>query len=166
MRKATTAKSAKSSAGCLCGAVRMEIDLPAFWAWHDHSKASQRAHGCAYATYAGCWKSRVRVLKGAQNIFSYEEPKTRAVRSFCAKCGTPLMYERASAPKMINIPRAIFETRAGREPLYHIAIEDAPEWEYRGEPLTPLKGYPGVMWTRAKRKKGDVPPAFGARADS
>jgi hypothetical protein len=142
-----------SKAACACGTVQLEIDLPAFWAWHDHSGASQRAQGCAYATYIGCWKSRMRVMKGRKNISCFEEPQTRALRSFCAKCGTPLFYERAHAPKMVNIPRALFDTRTGREPLYHIKVEDAPEWEYHGEPLTPLKGYPGVMWTRTKRRK-------------
>jgi hypothetical protein len=31
--------------------VELEIDLPAFWAWHDHSAASRRAHGAAYAIF-------------------------------------------------------------------------------------------------------------------
>jgi hypothetical protein len=52
----------------------------------------------------------------------------------------------------VNIPRAVFETRTGREPRYHLHIEEAPEWAYRGEPLTPLKNYPGVMWVRPRRK--------------
>jgi len=25
---------------CVCGKVRIEIDFPAHWAWHDHSAAS------------------------------------------------------------------------------------------------------------------------------
>jgi hypothetical protein len=25
------------SGRCLCGAVELKIDFPAFWAWHDHS---------------------------------------------------------------------------------------------------------------------------------
>src|SRR5512140_137922 len=42
----------KPAAGrCLCGRVAFEIDVPARWAWHDHSPASRRAHGAAYATY-------------------------------------------------------------------------------------------------------------------
>lgn len=150
----------KSHGVCACGAVQLEIDLPAFWAWHDHSRESRRAHASAYATYVGCWKSRVRVVKGQKNISSFEEPATHAVRSFCAKCGTPLLYERARAPRMVNIPRALFDGRTGREPLYHIAIEEAPEWEYRGEALVPLKGYPGVMWARAKRKAPRDPGIF------
>jgi len=159
-KKSAEKSAGKSSGACVCGAVQLEIDLPVFWAWHDHSKASQRAQGCAYATYIGCWKSRVRVVKGRKNISAFEEPKTRAVRSFCTKCGTPLFYDRVRAPKMVNIPRALFDARTGREPLYHIAMDEAPEWEYRGESLAPLKGYPGVLWTRAKRKKPQVSPVF------
>src|ERR1700744_4123816 len=146
-RKSSEKSKGKSVGRCACASVQLETDFPAFWAWHDHSKASQRAQGCAYTTYTGCWKSRVRVVKGRKNIASFEEPQTRALRSFCAKCGTPLFYERAHAPKMVNIPRALFDTRTGRKSLYHIAMEDAPEWEYHGEALVPLKGYPGVMWT-------------------
>ncbi len=57
------------------------------------------------------------------------------------------------APKMVNLPRALFDTRTGREPRYHLSIEDAPEWAYRGEPLASLKGYPGVLQERPRRKK-------------
>ena len=145
--------STTAVARCLCGAVRLELRYPAFWAWHDHSQASQRAQGCAYATYVGTWKSCFRVVKGARRIRRFEDKASGAARSFCGICGTPLMYERASAPKWVNVPRAIFETRTGREPRYHLHIEQAPEWAYRGGPLAPLKAYPGVLWQRPRRKK-------------
>jgi len=54
---------------------------------------------------------------------------------------------------MVNIPRALFKSRTGREPRCHIAIEETPEWAYLGESLVPLKGFPGVMWERSRRKK-------------
>ena len=136
---------------CACGKVKLEIDFPAFWAWHDHSLATRRAHGAAYATYVGCWRSRFRVTQGAFAITRYE---TKAgARGFCARCGTPLIYERAHSPKWVNIPRALFDARTGREPRYHIAIGEAPEWAYRCEPLVPLKGYPGVMWHRPRSRR-------------
>jgi hypothetical protein len=147
------ASAVQAEGACVCGAVRIEIDVPAVWAWHDHSPASRHAQGCAYATYVGSWKSRFRILKGEKSLRHFEEPETRAVRSFCGQCGTPMMYVRARATKMVNIPRSVFETRTGREPRYHIALEQAADWEYAGEPLIPLKGYPGVMFERPKRKK-------------
>jgi len=140
-------------ARCACGAVHLELAYPAFWAWHDHSQASRRAHASAYATYVGSWKSRFRIVKGARRIRRFEDKVTGATRSFCGTCGTPLILERAHAPKWVNIPRAIFDTRTGREPRYHLHIEEAPDWAYRGEKLAPLKGYPGVMCESRTRKK-------------
>lgn len=157
------AKAFTATGACVCGAVRIEIDVPAFWAWHDHSKASQRAQGCAYATYVGCWRSKVRVVKGARSIAGFEDKASGSVRSFCRKCGTPLLYERAHAPKMVNLPRALFDSGTGREPRYHIRIEDSPEWEYCGAKLSPLKGYPGVLWERSKKRPRAVeafPPGW------
>jgi len=145
----------RAQAACSCGKVKLEIDVPAFWAWHDHSQKTRRAQGSAYATYVGVWKSKLSVLKGAKHIARYEDKKQRAMRSFCSLCGTPLTYERGHSPKMINIPRALFDTGVGREARYHIAVEASPEWAWRGEPLVPLKNYPGVMWDRRKRKPKD-----------
>jgi hypothetical protein len=143
----------QAQARCSCGAVRLEIDVPALWAWHDHGEASRRAQGCAYATYVGSWKSRFRILAGEEHLTRYEDPERRTTRSFCARCGAPMLYERARSPKVVNIPRAAFVSRTGREPRYHVSLADAADWEYAGEPLVPLKGYPGVMWTRPRRRK-------------
>jgi hypothetical protein len=133
--------------------VAFEIAVPAQWAWHDHSSATRRAHGAAYATYVGSWKSRFRFIRGEDNLTRYEDRQNRATRSFCATCGAPVLYERASAPSHVNIPRALFSSGTGREPRYHIAIDQLQEWTYLGEPLVPLKGFPGVVWTRGKRRR-------------
>jgi hypothetical protein len=138
---------------CLCGEVGIEIGVPARWAWHDHSQTSRRAHGAAYATYVGSWRSRFRIVRGAACITRFEDPAAGTARSFCARCGTPLFYERGHAPQMLNIPRALFDGRTGREPRYHIAIGDTPDWAYAGETLAPLKGFPGVVWAPPKRKR-------------
>ncbi len=146
-------QAAVAEGRCLCGRVRIEIGVPARWAWHDHSQDSRLAHGAAYATYVGCWRSRIRIVKGESALARFVEEDTKRIRSFCRHCGTPVLYERPHAPQMVNIPRALFETRTGREPLYHIAIEQAQEWTYRGEKLRPLKGFSGVVWTGPQRKK-------------
>lgn len=152
-----------STGQCLCGKVTFEIDVPARWAWHDHSAGSRRAHGAAYATYVGSWRKRFRITKGKTAIMRYADKATETARSFCAHCGTPLFYERPRSPHMVNISRALFAGRTGRQPLYHIAIEELQEWAYTGEPLVPLKGFPGVVWQRSKKKKrrGDDPFGLG-----
>jgi hypothetical protein len=143
----------QSAGQCVCGAVRLEIDVPARWAWHDHSRASRHAQGCAYATYVGSWRSRFRILQGAESISRFEDLQEGTTRSFCTRCGTPLSYESRGSPQMVNIPRALFMERTGREPRYHMSLHEQAEWTYLGEPLAPLKGFPGVMWQPPGRKK-------------
>ena len=129
----------------------VRVEYPAFWAWHDHSRASRLAHGAVYATYVGTWRKRFRITAGERDMSRFAEKETGAARSFCRRCGTPLIYERTRSRHMINIPRALFQSRTGRQPLYHIAIEEMQDWAYAGEPLVPFKGYPGVFCKRSKK---------------
>jgi hypothetical protein len=156
MRLQKGRRDAVATGHCLCGKVEVEIGVPARWAWHDHSHASRRAHGAAYATYVGSWRSRFRISKGARGVTRFRD-EAGDVRGFCGRCGTPVCYERKRSPQMVNVPRALFEGRTGREPLYHVATGESPEWAYRGEKLKPLKGYPGVLWTGPRRRKRAVP---------
>lgn len=146
---------------CVCGAVRLEIDVPAVWAWHDHGEASRHAQGCAYATYVGSWTRRFRFLEGEDQLTRYEDAERGTVRSFCRRCGTPVLYERRRSSKMVNIPRALFETRTGREPRYRLNFAARADWTWAGEPLEPLKGYPGVLWARPRRGKRVLPEDAG-----
>ena len=102
--------------------------------------ASGEAAFVLYSAMTGLFVSRTR----------HDGPRA----AFCATCGTPLLFERSHSPQMVNVPRALFEQRTGREPRYHIALEETPEWAYRGEPLGPLKGFPGVAWARPRKHKG------------
>ena len=78
-----------------------------------------------------------------------QKPRAASARDAARRCFT----NAPRSPHMVNIPRALFAGRTGRQPLYHIAIEELQEWAYTGEPLVPLKGFPGVVWQRSKRKK-------------
>jgi hypothetical protein len=164
LRKSVSARTAQSVVAavqgqCLCGDIRIEIDFPARWAWHDHSAATRHAHGAAYATYVGSWRRRFRITQGQLKTTQFEDAASGTTRSFCARSGTPICYERARSPHMVNVPRALFKTRTGRQARYHIAIEQMPEWTYLGERLVPLKGFPGVVWDRSKRKPRAPPIA-------
>ena len=153
MKRETFDNPSRVTGQCLCGAVTFEIDYPARWAWHDHSYASRIAHGAAYATYVGSWRKHFRVTDGESEITRYEDKDSGATRSFCRRCGTPLFYDRARSPHMVNIPRALFRHRTGRQPLYHAGIAELQDWAYTGGPLAPLKGFPGIVWERPRRRK-------------
>src|SRR6476646_4069145 len=78
---AKAAAAAGISAGqCLCGKVCFEIEVPARWAGHDHSAASRRAHGAAYATYVGSWRKRFRITGGKAAITRFEDKTAKTSR--------------------------------------------------------------------------------------
>jgi hypothetical protein len=41
--------------------------------------------------------------------------------------------DRTRAPTMVNLPWALFDARAGREPRYRISPREAPDWAYLGD---------------------------------
>jgi hypothetical protein len=82
----------------------------------------------------------------------FEDAKTESTRSFCSRCGTPLLYERKRSLHMVNIPRALFTSRTGREPRYHVSIEELQDWAYTGKPLVSLNGYPGIVALQTSRR--------------
>ena len=83
----------------------------------------------------------------------FEDSETESTRSFCSRCGAPVLYELKRSPHMVNIPRALFTGRTGREPRYHVAIEEQQDWTYTGHRLVPLKGYPDIVWERPKSRR-------------
>jgi hypothetical protein len=102
----------------------------------------------------------VRVAKGEAAIARHVDAERKQVRHFCLRCGTPLMFERGHSPKMVNLPRSLFSGRTGREPKYHIAIDQLQDWAYLGAPVGPLKGYPGVTVEKARKTGKKAPQLF------
>jgi hypothetical protein len=77
-----------------------------------------------YATYVGTWRKRFRFTAGERDICRFEEADTGAVRRFCRRCGTRVLYQRTISPHIINVPRALIHGRTGRQPIYHIGINE------------------------------------------
>src|SRR6202012_1944519 len=72
----TRAQPTVVSGQCLCGAVGVEIGVPARWAWHDHTAATRKAQGAAYATYVGSWRSRFRFTRGEALVTRFKDEAT------------------------------------------------------------------------------------------
>ena len=128
MGKKPSTSTAVAAARCLCGAVEIEIGVPARWAWHDHSFASRRAHGAAYATYVGCWRSRFHVIKGQSDITAFRDAETATVRNFCARCGTPLYSEAAVRPGFRVMRVGTLDEPGRLRPETAIWTRSAPAW--------------------------------------
>jgi len=122
---AKAAKAAGIASGqCLCGKIRFEIDVPARWAWHDHSLAAgaRMARRTPPMSEAGASGFALRVARPPSPATRTRRRRRRGVFAAIAARRSPTSAPRS--PHMVNIPRALFSGRTGRQPLYHIAIEE------------------------------------------
>ena len=85
-----SAQSRPYTGGCMCGAVRFEIDAEPHAVVHCHCKDCRRHSGAPVTTYVGFKGDQVRYVKGERKIFSSSPGVGRA---FCADCGSTLTWE-------------------------------------------------------------------------
>ena len=156
MAKASTDAAGKPAAGqCLCGKVAFEIDVPARWAWHDQDREpAARRIGAAYATYVGSWRKRFQVTDGgADHVAHFRIRRAAACAAFAvAAARRSPMSGRARRTWSTFRARCSRAAPAASRSITS-RIEELQEWAYTGEPLVPLKGFPGVVWQRSKKKK-------------
>lgn len=79
------------TAGCLCGAVRLEITDPDLSAHACHCENCRRQNGACSMTIT-VPAAQLRVLRGAEAIKTYASSDW-AARSFCSTCGASLWFQ-------------------------------------------------------------------------
>lgn len=75
--------------GCLCGAVRFEINQPPISTGYCHCRICQRFTGSAMSTWSAFAASKVHFISGEPSYFA---SSPIAERGFCRDCGSSLSY--------------------------------------------------------------------------
>lgn len=73
--------------GCLCGAVRYEVNKPLKKAGNCHCSMCRKAHGAAFATFAVVEPGSARWTLGADAVGVYASSE-KGRRCFCKHCGS------------------------------------------------------------------------------
>jgi hypothetical protein len=88
--------------GCLCSAVRYEIDGSIGEPHHCHCSQCRKFHGAAFATYVRSTTSDLRIVSGAERLTAYRSPAL-VRRTFCSRCGASLFFAHDAAPELVWI---------------------------------------------------------------
>ena len=115
------------SGGCLCGAVKFEIDLPTKWCANCHCSMCRRAHGAAYVTWVGVDADRFRVVAGDDQLARHHSSDD-AWRSFCRTCGSTLLFESTRWAGEVHITRSSIEGEIDRDIQVHAFFDDRAVW--------------------------------------
>jgi hypothetical protein len=114
----------KTTGGCLCGAVRYEIEgpLPAPSACHC---AQCRRHQGALGVFTLAPAERYKI-KGKQNLAWYES-SAGIKRGFCKTCGSKLFWERTGSGQL-DVTLGTIDPPTGLKIEKHIYLADAGDY--------------------------------------
>lgn len=117
--------------GCLCGAVRFEIDPPSLFCAHCHCEWCRRAHGAAFVTWLGAAEARFRVTGDVR----WYRSSPQSERGFCPTCGTTMLFRSTAAPGEVHVARACVADPVDREPGSHVFDDARVPWITLGDAL-------------------------------
>ena len=133
------AGAASRTGGCLCGAVRYRVGMPALWVAHCHCSMCRRAQGAAFVTWVGTAADRFVLESGAADLQRFQS-SPQATRSFCGRCGSPLFFQSDRWPGEMHVTLASLDDASGLEPQAHAYWSSRAPWgEWEGRELAKVE---------------------------
>jgi hypothetical protein len=114
--------------GCLCGAVRFEVDEPPISAGYCHCTRCQRRTGTAASAQVRIVPGSLRILSGEELVRAYE-PEDGFPKEFCSACGSALWSRNPENPDALGVRMGAFDSDPGVRPSYRQYVAYAARWE-------------------------------------
>jgi hypothetical protein len=110
--------------GCLCGAIRYQVDGPALQTSYCHCSDCRKASGAPAVAWTFFKSGTLRWLRGEPRIIHHADRD----RSFCADCGTPLKFYDPSLPDFFEMNTCTFDDPAPHAPTDQCWVHDEIPW--------------------------------------
>ena len=123
--------------GCQCGAVRFAVYAQPGKIGICHCRMCQKAAAGPFTVLAEVPWTEFAWTRGEPSTF---QSSSRAVRDFCARCGTPLSYRKPGGT-IIELMTGAFDHPARVAPTYEVGVESRLAW------LAHLAAMPGKTTT-------------------
>jgi hypothetical protein len=111
--------------GCLCGAVRYEIEGPLGPVILCHCVQCRRASGTAFAANASV--AGLRIVAGENRVNEFESSPGK-LRASCRDCGSALYSAQDSRPGVRRVRLGTLDDDPGVKPAAHIWVGDKAPW--------------------------------------
>ena len=113
--------------GCLCGAVRWELDEVPQTAVYCHCRRCQRRTGVAASASARVARESLRIVSGQEHVRTYAPPDGWE-KLFCERCGSAL-FSRSPDGAGIGVRMGGFDEDPGVRPSQRQFVAYAAVWE-------------------------------------
>ena len=114
--------------GCLCGAVRFEVDRPPVSASYCHCTRCQRRTGTAASAQALIEPGSLRIVQGEEVVRAFRPPDGWA-KLFCPECGSALFSQSQTDPAQMTVRMSAFDSDPGIRPQVRYHVATAAAWE-------------------------------------
>ena len=94
----------KFTGGCLCGAIRYEVDGELLRTLNCHCDDCRKTTGASFGTAVFINEDDLKLVQGTPKTFEHEnETGQTLTKRFCENCGTHLFARSSRAGKMVHI---------------------------------------------------------------
>lgn len=127
--------------GCLCGAIRYQIERARLKAMHCYCEMCRRAHGTAFSTHCIVPPAQLHWLTGHNLRHAYES-SPGAYREFCLHCGTHLLVHGQSGDGNLAVPAGTLDGDPPLILLGHMFTSECVRWYQIDDSLPQHKTWP------------------------
>lgn len=113
--------------GCLCGAVRYEVDGPLAPIQLCHCRQCRKAQGSAFGANIPVSAQAFRLLRGEGELREHRASPAKR-RVFCGACGSPIFSQRDDAPETVRLRAGTLDDDEGLEVGVHIQTAFRAAW--------------------------------------
>lgn len=124
MSNPSRTQAPRHTGGCQCGAVRFAVYADPVKTGICHCRMCQKAVAGPFAVLAEVRRHEFAWTRGTPATF---QSSSRAVRDFCAACGTPLSY-RHPGGLLIELLTGAFDAPLRVPPTYAVGTESRLAW--------------------------------------
>lgn len=120
--------------GCSCAAVRFRVEGEPRFVSACHCENCRRAHGAGGVEWAGYQEEQFTVLSGetadasGEAALQHWETPTGALRSFCGRCGSPLLFRSPRWAGEVHLAVASLFADPGKPLGARVYADRAPSW--------------------------------------
>jgi hypothetical protein len=115
-----------AAGGCLCGAVRYEVDGSLGEVRYCHCNQCRRATGTAFTANARIPAAAFHMIAGAGSLGEYRTP--RGVRAFCSVCASPIFARVDAEPEWIRVRIGGFAGELDVRITAHVWVASKSSW--------------------------------------
>jgi len=120
----------KASGGCLCGAVRYEIDGEPMFAGHCHCRDCQKATGTGHVSITALPRQAVEITGETRGYTVEGESGKSYTRNFCPICGSLVFGEAEAMPGVVTITAGTLDDPSVYAPQMSIFTRSRPAWDH------------------------------------